>query len=343
MNTLYNKALMYHNIHNCKKTIIATSLLFSLICYMVSNSAIYNVKNNIGSLISNKIEIDYVALMFFIGLFLGIIYVSIKGLKKNTTIEFFMTGPFNKHIIQINEILCLCIALGIFLFIYSYFFICQYLRNMELFKLIDNFNNLFLWDLFRLFLFGLIFILYLKLIDLLYCNITLSVIAMIFVPIMILINIVMYGGAFIELFDINSKSYEWLYYQFINSSSFMSNNYYFEGNYKLMPIILWVLFGVVLAVSIHFTNKKYLINNMNKFFAFKGVEAFFVWLVCNTIIVFVIPVVIELTINLDTITINEDYGIIQRILSMLLFIIGSLGISYLISKFIRKKMHSILL
>lgn len=343
MKKLYNKALIYHNIYSCKWTVLATVLFFSLICFITSNESIRTVKLNICNLSTNKMIIDYTTVVFFMFLFLGIIYVSMKGFKKNSTIEFLMTGPFNKNVILINEIICLCIALSIFLFIYIYFYICQYFRNSELLKLVTNFNELFLWNLFRLLLFGLIFILYLKLLDLLFTNITLVVISMIFIPLMIAINLLIYGGLFVELFSIGSKSYEWLYITFDKSIMFLLDNYYFNDKYSILPIFLWIILGIILGMSIYFTNKKYSINNMNKFFSFKQIESFTVWLSCNTIIVFIIPLILSWMLKFNSTDLSSDYTIIQAILSMLLFIIVSGGISYKISKVIIKKIHSILL
>ena len=94
MKKLFNRSLMFQNIHSIKVQTIALGILFGIVAYFSINS---NIQDSMYSVVNLNEYIEYSTssgfCMFLMISFITLIFIFMKGINKRESMSFFMSGP----------------------------------------------------------------------------------------------------------------------------------------------------------------------------------------------------------------------------------------------------------
>ena len=191
MKRLFNKALMFQNIHSIKLQTLSLGILFGIISYFSINSSmknyIYYAINLDEGLneFSTSSGLCTLSMIFFITL----LFIFMKGINKKESISFFMSGPFSKREIKKNEVLTLIILVLYFSTILFYVLVCLSYKHRIQVEYIPNYYKYLFITILRIIIVGVLFSLYLSFMDLLFSNTIVSILAMVMFPIALIVTV----------------------------------------------------------------------------------------------------------------------------------------------------------
>lgn len=347
MKKLYNKALFYQYLYTGKWPILFGVIIFFIATYGETQSMFSTLKLNISSLYSNKMEPRGVLYLFIICVSLFIIYIFITGFNKRNNLTFLNSSPFKRKEIKQNEIVFLLLSLIIFVFIFLYVNICLYYNQRELLSISSMYISTLVNDTLRLFYIGFLFIIYLEVMDMLFSNTVFTIISMIIFPFTIIVNLLcilsilnLLGFYIFSNYSINI---------ILNKIS-ESIKYLIIGNFSpslIEKIIIYLILSLIILLGLIFIdkiNKKFTINNINKFFNFIIVKKIFLWITSLNFVNFIFTFIISICISkfyYEKFYYEDPYytGIVPAPFSLMegivLFVIINIAI-ILISKFLVK-------
>lgn len=190
MKKYLNKGLIYNWFNSAKVPIIIGLIAWGFI----SDAIIRNEMTQVKLRISDSFVNDFATTSLDQYLGLGVIFVAIyfiaQGINKRNAAMFLASGPYTKKEIKYNELMCIFITLGLFVITYIYISLMAYLRNKQLLSIVDGYWFIILIEIARIFLIGIIGILFMLIVDLLFSNTVVGFVSMIFVmPVSILLII----------------------------------------------------------------------------------------------------------------------------------------------------------
>ncbi|MCI7442489.1 MAG: hypothetical protein MSA89_05325 [Clostridium sp.] len=353
MKKLYNKALFYQYLYTGKWPILFGVIIFFIVTYGETQSMFSILKINISSLYSNKMEPRGILYLFIICVALFVIYIFITGFNKRNNLTFLNSSPFTRKEIKQNEILFLLLSLIIFVFIFLYVNICLYYNQRELLSISSMYISTLVNDTLRLFYIGFLFIIYLEFMDMIFSNTVFTIISMMIFPFTIVIDFLcilsileLLGVYIFSNYSINiilSKISESIRYLTIGILSLS----------LIEKIIIYLVLSLIIVLGFIFIdkiNKKFTINNINKFFNFIIVKKIFLWITSLSIVNFIFTIIIGSCMNkfyYEKFYYENPYytGITPSPFSLLegivLFMIISIAI-LLISKFLVERFNKLI-
>lgn len=293
MKKYLNKALQFQWFYQTKPALIAMLLMFSGFAYSSMRTAFSEFKYNFARFEGNIVQFSVESIGLTLAIALMVIYFFSKGIDKRNKMYFITSGPFNKKQMLINEVLSLFAILLTFIGICLYIGICIYIDERELIAFSAYYVPNLLMLCFRLFLIGLIVIVFMELFDVLFSSSIAGFIGLFALPIVAYLNLIFtmsYVGMFIN--------YNYYIFGFINNVNNIINSTinalignslpYYEGIYNaelevirffigLAIIILAIVVGAFVLVKLY---KKVKLEEIGKIFTFKWVERISVYLIC---------------------------------------------------------------
>lgn len=337
MKKLFNKALMFQNIHSIKLQTISLGILFGIISYFSINS---NMKNFIYyaanlyegiSEFSTSTGLCILTMIFFITL----IFIFMKGINKRESSAFFMSGPFTKRDIKKNEVLTLIFLVLYFSAILLYVIVCLTYKHRIQVKYIPDYYKFIFISIIRMLIVGILFSFYLSFMDLLFSNTIVSILAMVMFPIMaiftvaILLEVILSDKILDYVIPFCYKYFTCMFIYFFGENSDLLHNTYFSFNkIFILCTMVSIMAIIILGILIYIISDKIKINNINNIFNFRIVETISIQFILFSIIMQILIIVIEL----------KEYSI-SRIVNLVLITISYL-VSNILRKFVVKKIDS---
>lgn len=337
MKKLFNRSLMFQNIHSIKVQTIALGILFGIVAYFSINS---NIQDSMYSVVNLNEYIEYSTssgfCMFLMISFITLIFIFMKGINKRESMSFFMSGPFTKREIKKNEVLTLILLVLFFVAIYIYVIVCLSYKYKIQVEYIPDYCKYSFVGILRLLIAGILFSLYLAFMDLLFSNTIVSILAMVILPItmievvLVLLEVLLSDKIIRYVVNTGYKYAKCMFIYFIGDNNELVNNSYFSySKILILGTAISILAIIILSVLIYMISDKIKVNNINNIFNFRIVELVSVQLILFSMIIQILAVIIQI----------KEYSISSRIVK-LVFVIISFGISNVLRKSIVKKIDS---
>lgn len=271
MKKLYNKALMYQYFYIGKWILLIGSGILALSAYYFANSNISLFRGRIAQFQDNESLVDFMSLALLIAI-LFVANIAKTGFNKRSVQAFILSGPYSKEEIKINEIIYLIIMLFTLTGVYIYINLCITYREQELIKLSSLYMIAFTYNIVRMLLVGMAFIVYITIIDMLFSSSIVTVAIAVSLP----VTVLAVAGTIFSYLNIDGTNYmlNRIYRYLISIFNFLVANeiFYERGIFNKRVIITILIFILVGAICIWLLNKKITYNLTNRVFAFKAVE-----------------------------------------------------------------------
>lgn len=178
MKKYLNKGLLYMWFNAAKVPIMLGLILWGFIANSMLRSQLWRVRNDIAySGVDYFQSMDFSNYIFLGFIFLGIYFIA-GGINKRNTTMFLSSGPYTKKQIKYNELIGLLLTLVLFVIEYIYIAITFYIRNAQLLSIVNGYTNIIAIEIVRVILFGIIGITFMLIVDTLFSNSVISVLAM---------------------------------------------------------------------------------------------------------------------------------------------------------------------
>jgi len=351
MNKYLNKGLLYAWFNSAKAPIMIGLVIWGFLANGLIESKLSEVRSNLADSFMNSIETTGVPSYFMLGFIFIAIYFIAGGINKRNLTMFYSSGPYTKKQIKYNEITSLLITLGLFIIAYIYIAIMAYIRNRELIDaIVDGYSSVILIEILKLIIFGIIGILFMLIVDMLFSNLAVEFIGMIFVIPISIVLIFSKISMVLDYISVNNgqsigvKIDNFLRYCCQTNSylSYILLDDIRYGNIRIRQLSIEVLIAIIIIFVVlfmfHICEKKYSLMKGNKIFSSKANENIVVVLTSIGIGTFVNIVFLNKFINMLRMRSLALYGMdLIKALSMDVLSIGIIGfIAYKIMKKILK-------
>lgn len=191
MKKYLNKGLLYAWFNSAKAPIIIGMLVWGFMANLLIQDKLNELKSRISHNFFNYITAETLDKYLMLGIiFIAICFIG-QGVNKRNTAMFLSSGPYTKKQIKYNEFISLLITLIIFIITYIYIALMAYIRNKEFLSIVEGYEIIIFIEVIRIFLFGIIGIVFMLIIDSMFSNSLIGFICMISViPASIMIIIV---------------------------------------------------------------------------------------------------------------------------------------------------------
>ena len=271
MKKLYNKALMYQYFYIGKWILLIGSGILALSAYYFTNSNISLIRQQIAQFQDSISEVDFQSLVLLISI-LFVANIAKTGFNKRSVQAFILSGPYSKEEIKINEILYLIIMLFTLTGVYIYINLCIIYREQEIIKLSSLYMIAFVYNIVRMLLVGMAFIVYITVIDMLFSSSIVTVAIAVSFP----VTTIAVAGTIFNYLNINATNYMlnriYRYLMYIFNFVVENQIFYERVIFSKSAIITFLIFILVGIICIWLLNKKITYNLTNRVFAFKAVE-----------------------------------------------------------------------
>lgn len=325
------KSLIYQWFYTTKWAVLLAAIVWVLYSKFVTvEEKITSLRYNVGSLTSDKINhISLTDLVFFL-MILVFVYILSNGLNKRSKIMVINSGPYTRNDIFLSNLICNLSVLVLLIIIYAYIYICSGIRYGDLLVYCSNYYFMLLLDIIKLFVMGILVISYTLLIDILFSNSIVTIIAVIGIPICGLISLSMNMDLFYfhNEFPLQNRFIN----KFFGYLRFYVNDEYIKPNYRDFYIIS--IFIIIIACII-----LYLVKKLNNIVHIERVSNFFVFDFAQYISVFIVSttlssVCIVIGGNLLNMCSNSNLYILL-FSEVVLIVILNILFNKVISKFIK--------
>lgn len=179
MKKYLNKGLLYAWFNSAKAPIIIGMLVWGFMANLLIKENLNELKYKISGSFFNYIETESIEKYFILGIiFIAICFIG-QGVNKRNTAMFLSSGPYTKKQIKYNEFISLLIILILFVITYIYIASMAYIRNKEFLSIIEGYEIIIFIEVIRIFLFGMIGIIFMLIIDSMFSNSLIGFICMI--------------------------------------------------------------------------------------------------------------------------------------------------------------------
>lgn len=279
------KSLIYQWFYTTKWAVFLALIVWALYSkFVIIEEKISSLKYNVGSLTSDKINhISLTDLVFFL-MILVFVYILSNGLNKRSKIMLINSGPYNRNDIFLNNLICNLSVLLLLIVVYVYIYICSGIRCRELLLYCSNYYFMLLLDIIKLFSMGILVISYTLLVDILFSNSIVTIIAVIGLPICSLISLFMNMDLFYlhNEFSLQNRFID----KFTGYLRFYVNDEYIKPNYRAFYIIS--IFIIIITCII-----LYLVKKLNNMVHIERVSNFFVFDFAQYISVFIVSMAVS--------------------------------------------------
>lgn len=290
MKNYLNKGLLYSWFNSAKAPIGMGIVIWGFISHSILKNNLWNVKMEISNEFNNYFNTTDLYEYLMLGVIFLAIYCIAKGINKRNNEMFLSSGPYTKKQIRFNELICLLITLILFVMVYVYIVTMSYIANSEFISIIEGYWIISIVEVSKIFLFGIVGIIFMLVIDLMFSNTAIGFISMMsIIPISILmvitkfINILMYVGIdndhslFSIIRGINSDKG----FREYNPAILLEKTTIKQISAKELSIeIIITLIIIVIMITIYnIVQKKYKLENYNKIFSSRVNETLLVMLV----------------------------------------------------------------
>lgn len=179
MKKYLNKGLIYQWFNSAKMIILLGVIAWGFASNMIVEDHINTVSHNISMNFQNGYSTYTIFSYGILGVIFAMIHFMSQGINKRNNNMFLTSAPYTKKQIKYNELICLLINLVIFIAIFIYINIMAYLRYYDLISIVDGYFSVVLIEVAKMFLFGIIGILILLIIDSMFSNTIMGIICMI--------------------------------------------------------------------------------------------------------------------------------------------------------------------
>ncbi|SFC22328.1 hypothetical protein [Clostridium uliginosum] len=253
MKRYLNKALMYQWFNTAKVPILIGIMIWGFIANEILNDQYYQTMGDISLLDGDGFRGAYLPSYVILGVIFLSIYFIVLGVNKRNMNMFLLSGPYTKKQIRSNELICFLITLVLFIITYIYIAITFYIRHSESFTIINGYSTIILIESIKIFLLGIIGILFILIVDSLFSNasvIALSMGFMFFSFLLILHKIDWIFRVFRNVLDVD---------KYINNINYIKNKFLIFNedysrinvrlkNFFIYCIILLVIIAIMLIV-----------------------------------------------------------------------------------------------
>ncbi|MGL4569602.1 MAG: hypothetical protein ACRCVJ_00885 [Clostridium sp.] len=333
MKNRFKKSLIYQWLYTTKWAIILAVVVWTLYCiFVIYDSKINALKYDIGILTTDRINhISMIDNICFIGIII-FVYLMSNGLNKRSKITLINSGPYTRKDIFFNNLLCNLSVMLILILIYIYISICFSIKYSDLLQYCSNFYFMILLDVLKFFSFGILAIAYTLLIDILFSNSIVTILAIGCLPISILTTIVFNIELVNRYIGFNTKSNKILDSLFMYID-FSVNNEHYPPNYNNFAIISF--FIIVISIII-----LYIVKLLNEKVQFENVSNFFIFSYAKYISIVILSLGIGSTITFVISNYLFGYELfyikflfISIIIEVIMFIISCIILNNIISRF----------
>lgn len=172
------RGLMYQWFNSAKSIIFLGLIAWGFISYTFIGQGIEQMSWRIASNYSNYYYTsdlyDY-SLLFIIFV---IIHFAGQGLSKRNNLMFLNSSPYTKKQIKYNEILCLILTGAIFITVFVYMACIRYVNYRNLMSIVEGYFLVIGIEVLRMVLIGIISVLFIMIIDSMFSNSIIGLIAM---------------------------------------------------------------------------------------------------------------------------------------------------------------------
>lgn len=170
MRKYLNKGLLYAWFNSAKAPIVIGILVWGFVANIIIEERLSNLKWQISDNFSNYIITENLEKYFILGIiFIAICFIA-QGINKRNTAMFLSSGPYTKKQIKYNEFISLLITLIFFVMTYIYIALMAYIRNKEFLSIVEGYEIIIFIEVIRIFLFGIIGIIFMLIIDSMFSN-----------------------------------------------------------------------------------------------------------------------------------------------------------------------------
>ncbi|MEG2787310.1 MAG: hypothetical protein RR942_05760 [Romboutsia sp.] len=333
MKNRLKKSLIYQWLYTTKWAIVLAIAAWALYCiFVICDSKIYALKYDIGALTTDRINhMNGIDSAVFIGIII-FVYLLSNGLNKRSKITLINSGPYTRKDIFLNNFLCNLSVMLILILIYIYISICISIKYSDLLQYCSNYYFMVLLDVIKLFSFGILAIAYTLLVDILFSNSIVTILAIGCLPLSIL------GTVSFNL-DLLSRyiGFNTISNRFIDTLlmylSFNVNNEHYPPNYKNFAIISFSIFiiSIIILYIVKFLNEKVQFENVSNFFIFNFAKYVFVVILSLGIGSAITFVISNYLFGYQIFYVN--YLFISISIEVILVIISSIILNNIISRF----------
>lgn len=283
----FNKSLMYYFFYNSKLGILTAVIIMAMLSYLDVNSRLDTVTWRIRELLGNDFSTTELTTIVGLCIIITAIYILITGLNKRNLIIFLSSEPYTKEEVKKNEIYFLIGILLLLVGVFFYVNFCFIIRERDKFSFIFYENRILFFDCIKLILLGIAFILYIEIMDMLFSNTFITIIASILMPISIisiisslismefLLPIQIWDNLDSRVFQIKNYIYN-LCAEFLGLRELDSYYLWVKTNIILVAIVIFIIGAILILKAL---NKRFYIQNMNSIFIFPKMKKIIVSLV----------------------------------------------------------------
>lgn len=346
MKNIIKKSLIYQWLYTTKWAIALVTFIWTGYSYFkICNYKIIDFKNRIATFTSDKfILINFISILIFMSLII-LVYIAGNGLKKRSKMIVISSGPYNRNEIFWNNLLCNISIVILFIAIYIYLAICIKYKYSDVLYYCSNYYEVLLKDCFKLLILGLLTISYSLLIDRLFSNSFVTMIAILLVPMSLFIFISVNIDAIINKDSFNNYIYIYLerikdiFLSYLNYFQYETERdsylYSLSNNTKIDIFVgfLILLTSLIILFLVKKLNNKVKMENISNFFVFKNVKyiiTFFASLAIGSYGSFIIHAIFR-----NDYFYHQKYVISFLFVEIIFIIISNIIINKLINKFIK--------
>ncbi len=345
MKNIIKKSLIYQWFYSTKWAIALVTFIWTGYSYFdIYNYKIIDFKSRIATFTNDKfILISFSSLIVFISLII-LVYISGNGLKKRSKMIVINSGPYNRNEIFWNNLLCNISIVILFIAIYIYLAICIKYKYSDVLYYCSNYYEVLLKDCFKLLILGLLTISYSLLIDRLFSNSFVTIIAILLAPMSLFIFIIVNIDVIINRDSFNNiyRCLEYIkdiFLSYLNYFQYETERdsylYSLSNNTKIDIFVgfLILLTSLIILFLVKKLNNKVKMENISNFFVFKNVKyiiTFFASLAIGSYGSFIIHAIFR-----NDYFYHQKYVISFLFVEIIFIIISNIIINKLINKFIK--------
>lgn len=278
MSKYFNRGLLYQWFNSAKSSIfiglIAWGLYFDR---EILNNTLNHIKEDIANNQSDYFMSAWVDRYILLGVIFIIIYYMSAGRDKGSTMAFLSSGPFTKKQIKYNEFIGLIITLFLFVLATIYVSVAFYIRNREILTIVNGYEKIIFLECLRIFLIGILGILFMLIVNMSFSNAIASSIALIFIipeSLLLIFEKIAYILSYIDLGNKENIFDKLIYNEIMpryNNILLLDYIYSVQLKYKqlFIEVMVLVLFIIIGIIIFDICQNRYKLENCNKIFSSK--------------------------------------------------------------------------
>lgn len=179
MKKYLNKGLLYQWFNSAKAIIFLGLIVWGYLSYTMIGSQIDQMSWKIAENFDNNFSTFSLNNYLELGIIFIIIHLAGQGLSKRNNLMFLNSSPYTKKQIKYNEIISLMITEVSFIAVFLYMAVIRYFNYKNLLSIVDGYPQIIGIEVLKMILFGIAGILFVMIIDSMFSNSIIGMIAMV--------------------------------------------------------------------------------------------------------------------------------------------------------------------